>query len=289
MPTRVITFAEAKLKRWPYFYDGGPCVHGHVAPRRVNNQKICIDCERIRNGKPTIGLRGKAAIQKRGRPPVGSRRQALRNTDKEFLVALADLKSFDAACVKVGLDSSEMRARVSSFPQLRAAVNDLERRIGVGTPEPEPTKPKVFAWTDEARAQFVEAYVDTGDIASARDAIGVTPSEYYRELERNPAFGTAVKSAEALAMRALEERAIQLSLKGNDKLLQKLLAAKMPEQYSERVRLDVKQETTHKLDDRALHARIHALLSKNKDAIDAEFTELESGGSRAALEGPRGD
>jgi len=134
--------------------------------------------------------------------------------------------------------------------------------------------PPAFEWTPEKRDKLIEVWVDTGDIASARDTIGVTPSEYLRELERNADFADAVKSAEPLADRMLEERAYQLALKGNDKLLAKILTAKYPE-YRESLKVDLSASTTLKMDDAQLKAYLVRLLKKHEGSIiDAELAEV---------------
>lgn len=58
---------------------------------------------------------------------------------------------------------------------------------------------------------------------------------------------------------ALEDRAYQLALAGNDKLLQKLLSVKKPE-YKENIKVDM--NVVEKLDDRQLNARLLRLLNK---------------------------
>jgi hypothetical protein len=149
-----------------------------------------------------------------------------------------------------------------------AAVDVLEERPGI-----RPSAPAALAfkkWTAEKRARLIERWVDTGDIAGARDAIGVTPSEYLRELDRNEDFAEAVRRAEPLANRILEERAYELALAGNDKLLTKVLAAKFPNQYRESVKLDIMQTSrVAAMTDEQIEARIRQLQGK-RDAIDVE-------------------
>jgi hypothetical protein len=130
-----------------------------------------------------------------------------------------------------------------------------------------------YEWTDAKRARLLEVWTDTGDIATARDAIEVTPSEYLRELERNEKFAEQVKKTEPLANRILVERAYQLALKGNDRLISKLLPAIDPEKFSERVKLDVTQKGG--MDDSARRARIAQLLAKRSgEVIEADFIEV---------------
>lgn len=134
--------------------------------------------------------------------------------------------------------------------------------------------PPPYEWTPEKRARLIEMWVDSGDIASARDAVGVTPSEFLRELDRNEDFADAVKTAAPLADRMLEERAYELALKGNDKLLAKILTAKYPE-YRESLKLDLNASTTLKMDDAQLKAYLVRLLNKYQGAIlEAEAVEV---------------
>jgi hypothetical protein len=128
-----------------------------------------------------------------------------------------------------------------------------------------------FVWTLENTAKLIDAYVDTGDIGFARDAVGVRPSEYRRELERNEVFAAAIAEAEPKAQKHLEERAIQLALRGNDKLLVAVLKARLPE-----YRDSIKIEQTHvvRLSDEELDRRIRRFTGGA--IIDARFTEVES-------------
>jgi hypothetical protein len=77
-------------------------------------------------------------------------------------------------------------------------------------------------------------------------------------------FFERVKEANPLAHLALEERAMQLALAGNDKLLTKILSVKMPE-YKDNIKVDV--NVTEKLDDRQLNARLSRLLDKLRPPV----------------------
>lgn len=152
------------------------------------------------------------------------------------------------------------------------------RKAKVSESAPAPVAPILpegasFEWTEEKRQRLIEVWVDTGAIANGREAIGVTPSEYRRELDRNEAFKADVERAGPLADQMLEEQAYALALKGNDKLLTKILAAKFPTQYRESIKVDVTQNTIHRLGDREIDARLSQLMGKFKDPIDVEFVE----------------
>ena len=141
-----------------------------------------------------------------------------------------------------------------------------------------------FEWTTEVRAQLLDAYVDSGSIESARETVGLTPSEYHRELERNPEFSDAIAKATILAIQTLEDRLAHAAMiKGDLKAHIPLLKAKRPEEYSERVRVD--QTTTHlvKLSNDELDKRIARYTS-----IDAEFSDAQAEAGPAAAPGGEG-
>lgn len=146
-------------------------------------------------------------------------------------------------------------------------------------------KPKAkgadFKWTDDARRRLCDVYVDTGDIESARAAVGVLPSEYHRELARNNEFKDAIVSATALAIQTLEDKAMGHALRGNEKLALAILKASFPDQYSERVKVDNTHTHTVKLSDDELDKRIARLQGR-------VVATVPKGASRA-LEFARGE
>src|SRR6185437_1020116 len=148
------------------------------------------------------------------------------------------------------------------------AYSALEERLGIR----KVVENENFIWTEEKYDKLIRVYINTGDLATARDSIGSTPFEYFQELSRNPLFAERIKEADPFAHLALEERAIQLALAGNDKLLTKILSVKKPE-YKDNVKIDM--NVTEKLDDRQLQARLSRLISKlGPGIIDGQFTEV---------------
>jgi hypothetical protein len=145
-----------------------------------------------------------------------------------------------------------------------------------------PTGPTV-EWTAELRALFIETYVNSGDIAEARDRVGVTPSQLNRELESNADFTAAVAEARPKATAALRERAIQMALAGNDKLLPLVLKAEYPE-FRDNLKIDLKSEATVRLSDEVLAQQIERLQRRLGAVVDGEFSEAQ--GPRAALRAP---
>ena len=149
--------------------------------------------------------------------PVVIRQQEPDRLEKQFLVAYAACKDFDSAARQVGVSTPHMQGRMSWSSVFRLAIADLENRLSIVHV---PAAIEKFEWTDDKIFRFIEVYVDTGLIETARESIHVTPSEFYREMKRNPEFATRVIEAEPLALNALEEKAYQLAVNGNDKLLQ---------------------------------------------------------------------
>ncbi len=300
MPTRFVPLDEAKQRGWSHFYEGAPCRYGHRAPRYVSNPRMCVDCFRISRGKTVLTASPVSSDVEYKKPrDYTQRKQALAalpatsatpplapvgplepdRLEKRFLADYADVRDLDAAAQRSGMTAAQIIARMSWSKVFAEAVAALEERLSLNHIDV-PSGP--FEWTDEKRQRLIEIYVDTGDIATARDSIRVTPSEYFRELERNPAFSAMYAEAEPLAINALEERAQQLALAGNDKLLQKVLAAKKPE-YRERVQMDM--SVTEKLTDEQLNAQLSRLVGRYAEGIfDAEFTVVnESRGQAKAL------
>lgn len=278
MPTRLVPLDEATARGWPQFFDGRTCRYNHTAPRYVVNPKICVDCRRIKNGKAPIGGRNGGQSEYKSQPYkqrdlkagdgqlVPVKPPEPDRLEKLFLEKYAAVKNLEQAAQLAGTTAASIHARLSISAVFKAATNDLESRLGIRQTVPE-TGP--FEWDEDKRARLITVYVDTGDIALARDAIFVTPSEYYRELDRNSAFSARLADAEPLAMNSLEERAIQQALAGNDKLLMKTLAAKKPDQYRDRLGVDM--NVTSKLTDAQIDARLLQVITAQRDIIDAEF------------------
>ena len=290
LPTRLVPFDEAKARGWTYFYDARTCRKGHQAPYFVSNINLCVDCVRIRRGKQTIGGKAGGSHERREykraepvptgattAPTVTVKQQEPDRIEKQFLVAYADLKDFAKACDQVGVSMPHMQGRMSWSSVFRLAVADLENRVGITHI---PAAAENFEWNEDKHHRLIEVYVDTGDIATARDSISVTPSEYYRELKRNQDFYARVMEAEQLAWNALEEKAVQLARNGNDKLLQKILTAKKPE-YRDSLKLDVKVE--ERLTDAQLRTEAARLILEARRRVGGRTIDAES---TRAIEAP---
>lgn len=283
MPSRLLPLDEARQRNFPLFYDGRACRYGHQAPRYVSNVNSCVDCHRISRGKqPIAGRSATLAVEtphKYDRKPetmqgIAAPQKPLEpdSFEKRFLVEYAAVKDLDRAAKLVGSTAAQIHMRLSTSAVFRTATNDLETRLNI-----RPTVPdtQVFEWDEDKRTRLITVYVDSGDMATARDAVRVTPSEFYKEIAANPQFAARLDEARPLALNSLEERAHQLALAGNDKMLNSVLKAEKPEKYSERV--NVNMNVTERLTDEQLDNRLRRLAvaaqRRGQLIVDAEYVE----------------
>lgn len=273
MPSRLVPYEESKFRKWPYFYQATPCRYGHVSPRYTSNQRLCVDCVRLKDGKTSIGEKtglDKKNFKNRAINGVTVKVEKPESVDaweRKFLESYAYHKDFSQACAAVGVSESQIDSRLAYSAPFKKAYDSLEERLGIRKVK----SSEGFVWTDEKYDKIIEVYINSGEMATARDSIGVTPFEYLQELSRNARFAERVQEANPLAHLALEERAIQLALAGNDKLLTLVLGVKKPE-YKPTTKIDM--NVTEKLDDRQLNARLFRLLNKLRPAI-IEGTVIE--------------
>lgn len=291
---KIISQAEARAAGLTRFFTGEPCVKGHIAERWVSNPRVCVDCNR---DMPVVPENLKRGVELSERKRHERRTQRIKDRvdtvvaeQDKILEVYAQTRDFDAIAKFLGISVAQLDAKVSSSKILHDAIQALEKRLLIVRKLPEKIATvEVYEWTEEKRLLFLEVYVNTGDVASARDAIKVTPSEFNRETQRNDLFAKAVDEAEAQAHQALEERAIQLALKGNDRLLVSVLKAKNPD-FREKLDLSVKGEV--KLNDQQLDEQLLRLARKHRERIghiiDAEFSVVEPGGEVRALENAGG-
>lgn len=294
MPTRFVPFDESKAQEWPYFYEGAICRYGHQSTRFVSNPRLCVDCFRIKRGKIPIGTTKQAAEWKA--PPRKQREEPTAaapivvapsapepdRLEKKFLEHYAATKSFDQAAQLANTPAAHMHARLSWSPPFKEAVAELEQRLGIRRTLPPPVE---FEWTDEKRNIFLTVYVDTGERATARDAIGCTMSQFQKEIANNSEFATAVQNAEELADLSLEERAIQMALMGNDKVLLKVLGSKM-RKYGDNVRVDLNVSEKNLSVDQLRNEVLRMLRAGHGRTLEGEFAEVVSAGTPKALPGP---
>lgn len=291
----VTTRAQAKEAGLKYYWDGKPCKKGHYSQRRVSTGS-CWACSYLACQETNIRLK---AQKKQLRDERKAQKAAYNISWKDrqtFLEDYARHGNIELAARKVKLSVPEIQVQIAKSLDFSTAVVALEKRLrdsGVLAKEKLniPSANKHYEWDDDKRELFIRVYVDTGDIAQARDSIGITASMYNEEIERNPDFRTQVEEAEPKANQILEERAIQMALRGNDKILTLVLKAKRPEQYGDKIKIE--QNTNVRLSDDQLNNKIKLLMDKYK-AIEGEVAEdeptreLESEGARRITHDTRG-
>jgi hypothetical protein len=244
-PNRFVPLDEAKFYGASWHWPGQVCRYGHIGPRRTANPRICGSCERVTDGQPTIYPDSKAGTFYEIQPKVAAAATPAPApqlpepdpADRKFLAALAEHRSVAKAAAAVGSTTALIEARRASNAAFRTAMDELETRLQIvkaTLPEPD-----AFNWTPEIEQKLVTLWINTGDLQTACDNCGVTRSEYFKHLERSYVFARAIEDAAPRAEQALEDRAVQMSLAGNDRLLAKLLAAKKPDVYGERARIDL--------------------------------------------------
>jgi hypothetical protein len=166
--------------------------------------------------------------------------------DKKFLAALAESRNFATAASTVGTTVPAVQSRISFNQPLRDAVMDLTERLQI----PHPVQVSgTRELTPEEHKAFCRTWVDTGSQSKARAAIGISASQMHDELERSESFRAMFDVAAPRAALALDDTAVDLSLAGNDKLLSKTLPAKLREQYTERMNLNMHVSQKNLTDD----------------------------------------
>jgi len=264
----VMTKAEAIKDGLMFFWTGNPCEKGHFSKRRVKGG-ACQACVTIQS---QIYKKDRSEAAKLRRAEKRDQRAAYTigyNDQQKVLEVLAKTGDLQQAAKSVNKTLPQLNVQMAKVESFRVAVYNLEKRLKVAL-ENDHYRPIADLWDQDKRDLFITAYIDTGDIQSAREAIKVSASIYHKELERNSEFAKAIKEAKPKADLALEERAIQLALKGNDKLLTLILKAKLPE-YKDK--LQIEQNTTVRLSDAQIETKIIGLFSKYKDIIEGEVVD----------------
>jgi hypothetical protein len=262
---------QAKQEGLPKYYDGRRCKAKKHDCERYTSNGSCVDCQTSASrGTYTTASADREMTRGKIARPVTERVLLSGEEQAKVLDAFAKAGNYDHAAAAIGITTVQLRARRTANEGFDTAFRRLEDKFGtrdngaVSTPD--------FEWTAEKHATLIDRFVDSGDIAEARDAIGVSPSEYQRELDRNSDFAQAVKEAEPKAHKHLEERAIQMALRGNDKLLTAVLKAKNPE-YRDSLKLDI-NSTVRNISNDELDRRLTRL--GRGQIIDARFVEVKS-------------
>jgi hypothetical protein len=298
LPTRFITKDEAEARGWKHFYLGDVCTYGHKAPRFVSNPNHCVDCNRLRKGRLTIGGKGESVHGRRkpprapkspvaGGPAVMPQPPEPDALEKRFLKAYAELKDFDTAAKEVGKQPGDFKARLSYSKVFRDAVELLEVQCGLSRT---PAITDDFEWTDEKRVIVQRTYVNTGNLSAAIASVGATNWDYETEIQENEEFAETMQATELVALRMLDRAAVSSAIGGDSRLMPRVLAAKIPE-YGERVNVNMKVEgnlTDDQLNQRLVLAfeQLGSRVLPAKRIEHREFTDVESGG---ALEAPADD
>jgi hypothetical protein len=244
---KILPLEVAKQQGWPTFYEPQPCQFGHVSARWTANEG-CTDCWRMKLNPPKDPIYRLARNQEFRKPPEPKTASAggpqvfvqpagapePTAVEQKFLEALDRTRSFDEAAKEVGWTRALVEARISANKVFAEAVADLCERRNI---KRAPPREAAFRWSKELRELFVETFVNMGELESARAAVGCSASAYFKEYETNPEFRQAVDDAAPKAARVLEDVAIKQAKAGNDKLLVKVLAARIPE-YRDSVKID---------------------------------------------------
>jgi hypothetical protein len=248
-PRRFIHEEEARARGWSRFWSGQACRYGHQASRAVSNPHQCSDCLRVKAGEPPVYPHSKMQTFNKITPkapapvtpaaivaPAPVTPPEPDAADQRFITALAESRNFATAAASAGTTVALVQARISCNAVFRDAVNDLTERLQIQHPVPVSGRREL---TPEEHEIFCRTWVDTGSQSKARAAIGITASQMHDELGRSPEFREMFEVAAPRAALALDDTAVDLSLAGNDKLLSKTLPAKLREQYTERMNLNM--------------------------------------------------
>ena len=285
LPTRNVTREEAEDRGWRYFFVGETCRWGHRAPRLASNPNDCVDCSRIRGGQLPISVTGSPSSV--GTKTIGKPLSRLAQTasaatlspmQKLFLEKYVETRDFGQAAKACGHEESRIRSELSYDKAFRDAVQTLETDNGLSRT---PSMLDEYEWTEDKRRVLLRRYIDTGDLLQAMRDIGVSNYEFERHLSENPGFVGDLERAEDLVTRHWDRYAANTAGKGSERILQKYLAAIMPDKYGEKTKIDL--NVTRNLSHEQLAAQVaqqlawleeNGLLPAPSDAIDGEFTDL---------------
>lgn len=265
---------EAKNAGLLFYWSGKPCAkYGHMAKRRTSDS-TCTACKYLTDttSKENAFELNKAKmqeIQDKGtvEATIGVRKQ------QEVLERYAKTGSIESAARVIGLTVPQLNVQLAKSAVFAAKMTALERRLKVMKDnKDEIYTPSDLVWTDDLRDKFITAYIDTGSMAEARQAVGASPSNYFTELADNPDFASRVKDAKPKANQVLEEIAIGLAKKGNDKLLTVVLKALLPE-YGDKLKIESTSLSYIRLSDDALQARIAEIANKYR-VIDGSVSDV---------------
>jgi hypothetical protein len=261
-PKRYITKDEAKYRGWPHFwepYKYSPCKTGHNAARYVTNIAACVDCRRVKEGLLPI-YPTQAQLEQMNRTGPGTAVAAPRDKslpddlETRFLAQYAQTKDFEKAAGAVQTEVAEFISRLSYKPIFRKAVHQLETDLEIKKTEPV-TAP--FAWDDEKRKVLIITYINTGEMTKALAAIKCSPYQFHKEVSDNPSFRSELEDAEPFVHQLYKWTTESLAVKGDARSLMRMAASLFPDQFGERLKLDMNVKAV-----------------RSPDAIQAEFTQI---------------
>lgn len=287
LPTRFVSYQEALDRGWKHFYTGETCRWGHRAPHCMSNIHQCVDCERVRDGKLPIGIKGVAELD----GPAPARRKApsspgveapateLTPIQKLFLTKYVDTRNFAEAAKACGQSDALFLAQLSYDKRFREAVQTLESDNGLART---PSILDDYEWNEDKRRILLRLYIDTGDMLQAMKAIGVSNYHFEREMRENVDFCRDLEAAEEQVTRHWDRYAASAAGKGSERILQKYLAAIMPDKYGDKVKMDlnVTRNLTHEQLATQVAQQLTWLEGRNAithapDVLEAEFRAVE--------------
>jgi hypothetical protein len=271
VPKRFVPLKEARERGLSWFFDGGSCRAGHIAAKRTSNPAICSDCERVKDGKtPIYGVTkgGPRQYNKKvvatdpntasATPTAPAPSLGLDAADTRFLAAYAEHRDLDKAAKSVGTTVELVMARRVGHPGFNEALNKLEDSLQIARYMPLGAG---FTWDDDKRRLFIEHYVNSGELDTARQAVGCTRAQYFNELKTNIQFASDVDAAKPLAESVIEEAFTRAAKAGQQSVLPK---------YFEILEARAKQRSDVPSDPTKMRAELQKTLNEIKARFDSE-------------------
>jgi hypothetical protein len=152
--------------------------------------------------------------------PAATASLGLNGTDTKFLEHYARERDLAKAAKAAGTTPELVMARRVGHPGFGEAMSALEQQLEI----PKYTQIGAgFEWDDTKRSSFIEHYINSGEIDSARQAVGCTRSQYFAEIKRNTQFANDVEAARPFAESVVEEAFIRAAKQGQQSILPKYM------------------------------------------------------------------
>jgi len=129
------------------------------------------------------------------------------------------------------------------------------------------------------RARFLEVLANeaAGNVTLAAQGAGISRNQAYDWRHKDPDFAAAWEDALTLGLYRLEDRAIEMAMDGNDRLIMYLLSARLPDRYQPRTSIELNGRVSIGIDRQPmaqLRAELATLLGTTPPlTIDAEPAE----------------